>query len=454
MNWDLRQMLETISIQPSPGRRLRPQKLGLLHVPREVQLLIYEFALIECPKWEKRHISECRYKPSDINCTEILPFLNLSINIWQTMDGEFKQNVGNHCNCAKRTGLGLLGVSREIHHLAAPIFWSQNTFCFLDAMEFLATVGHRLRDESRNHLRSISILNPDATGFSNHVSLPYSLSRSKANMQAFWSTVSKCKQLSNLELPPPYIKPALFSFAHWDLLAEHLTELAAVRFSYLLPYINMNSGWGSPSQFRYFSPSYRNPGQQDVFVRCSRTVPLRQRSWTSEAAAEFYREMELNFKIHVDTIVKTKYLNASPERLAHYQETFKLLPGLDEHHRTHRITLPTGENTTIKFYGLPISKKTRIKQARKRQALDRTQRLKNGLTQLQFEEQQERKNQIKEQEERKEMRERDDELAERRVRRIQIHDAEAATVKKQKKKVRKEDAKRKEQRKQERKRAT
>ncbi|CAI6036533.1 unnamed protein product [Clonostachys chloroleuca] len=320
-------------------------------------------------------------------------------------------------------------------------------------MEFIATVGHRLRDEHLNHLRSISILNPDTTGFSNHVSLPYRLSRSKANMQLFWSTVRKCKQLAKLELPPPYIKPALFSIEQWDLLAEHLTDLAAVRLSYLLPYINMSSGWGYPSQFRYFNPSYRNPGQQDVFVRCSRVIPLRQQSWTSEIAMEFYREMELNFKIHVDTIVKTNYLNADPERLANYQNTFKLLPGLDEHHRTHRITLPTGEKTTIKFYGLPISKKTRIQQARKRQALDRTQRLKNGLTQSQFEEQQERKNQIREQEEWKEMRERDDELAERRVRRIQMHDAEAATVKKQKKKVRKEDAKRKEQRKLERKRA-
>ncbi|CAH0043660.1 unnamed protein product [Clonostachys solani] len=447
-------MLETITIEPSPGRRLRPQKLGLLHVPREVQLLIYEFALIECPKWEKSHKSECRYKPNDINCTEIPTFLNLSINIWQAVDGEFKQNVGNHCNCAKRTGLGLLGVSRAINHLAAPIFWSRNTFCFLDAMEFLATVGHRLRDKCRNHLRSISILNPDATGFPKHVSLPDSLTRNKANMKAFWLTLMKCKQLTKLELPPPYLKPALFSIEQWNLLAEHLTELAAIRFSYLLPYINVNSGWGSPSQFRYFCPSYRSPGQQDVFVRCSRTVPLRQESWTSEAATEFYREMELNFKIHVDTIVKTKYLNADPERLANYQDTFKLLPSLDEHHRTHRITLPTGENTTIKFYGLPISKKTRIQQARKRQALDRTQRLKNGLTQSQFEEQQERKNQIKEQEERREMRERNDALAERRVRRIQMHDAEAATVKKQKKKVRKEDAKRKEQRKLERKRAS
>ncbi|CAG9990300.1 unnamed protein product [Clonostachys byssicola] len=447
-------MLETISIQPLPGRRLRPQKLGLLHVPREVQLLMYEFALIECPKWEKGHKPGCRYKPNDIHCTEIPPFLNLSINIWQTLEGEFKQNIGNHCNCAKRDGLGLLGVNREIHNLAAPIFWSQNTFCFLDAMEFLATVGHRLRDECRNHLRSISILNPDATGFSNHVSLPYSLSRSKANMQAFWSTVRKCKQLAKLELPPPYIKPALFSIDQWGLLAEHLTELRTVRFSYLLPYTNVDCGWGRPSHFRYFNPSCRYPGQQDVFVRCSRTVPLRQEDWTSEAATEFYREMELNFKIHVDTIVKTKFLNADPERLANYQNTFKLLPSLDEHHRTHRITLPIGEKTAIKFYGLPISKKTRIQQARKRQALDRTQRLKNGLTQSQFEEQQERKNQLKEQEERKEMRERDDALVERRMRRIQIHDAEAATVKKQKKKVRKEDAKRKEQRKLERKRAS
>ncbi|VUC21235.1 unnamed protein product [Clonostachys rosea] len=448
-------MLETISIQPLPGRRVRPQKLSLLHVPREVQLLIYEFALIECPKWEKTHKPKCRYKPNDINCTEIPPFLNLSINLWPE-DGEIKQRVRNYCECAKRTGLGLLGASRAIHHLATPIFWSQNTFCFLDAVEFTATVGHGLRDECRNHLRSVSILNPDATGFSKHVTLSSYLSRNKASMEAFWSTVRKCKKLTKLELPPQYIKPALFSIEQWDLLAEHLTELAAVRFSYLLPYmnINLNTGWGSPSQFRYFSPAYRHVGQLDVFVRCSRTVPLKQEGWTSEAAAGFLREMELNFKIHVDTVVKTKYLNADPERLANYRTTFKLLPGLDEYHRTHRITLPTGETTTIKFYGLPISKRTRIEQARKRQAIDRKERLKNGMTLSQFEEQQERKNQVKEQEERKEMRQRDEALADRRLRRIQMHDAEEAAMKKQKKKFRKEDAKRKEHRKLERKRAS
>lgn len=112
---------------------------------------------------------------------------------------------------------------------------------------------------------------------------------------------------------------------------------------------------------------------------------MRDGSWTNQAAKDLFRELQHNFRVHVDTAVKTKLLGATIDGLEEYRTTFRLPRQLDEHNCLRRIKLPSGETTTIRFYGLRTSKQTRLHAVQEKKALDRKQRLKNNRTHAQQE---------------------------------------------------------------------
>lgn len=99
----------------------------LLQLPRELRDTIYRYVLIEPRLWERRHKPSCsKYNPPITY--EYLPFATPDF----VKDEEDPDGWGwfaTH-SCAKRLGVSLLGVNKQIHDEASPIFWDNNAFCY------------------------------------------------------------------------------------------------------------------------------------------------------------------------------------------------------------------------------------------------------------------------------------------------------------------------------------
>ncbi|CAG9999009.1 unnamed protein product [Clonostachys byssicola] len=358
---------------PNHAAGPRPKKLNLDHLPLEIVLRIYEFALVERPRWEKTHKPTCKYKPKfGDDIYENPPFLQTKVTVYADMT----QKTECSCSCAKRTGLGLLLASRGVNELAAPIFWSRNTFCFLDAIELIATVGRLLRPAYVEMIRAISIMNPDQSGYTGHVD--YTLSKGKQR-HAFWDTLERCRGLESLDMPGAYISATKWFSQRMAKLPKRAPSLKTVRFNFLLTFTSYDM-WSE-----YPSPWWDHYFPNVIYARCSRSFSLRDQDWNPKAVQELARGLKWNFRVYVGTAIKTSFLGASRERPESYKDTFRLAEGIDEHSSRRRVTLPTGEATTVTFYGFPLSKRDRMDQARRKRALDGQQRKINRLTHAQNE---------------------------------------------------------------------
>ncbi|CAH0016385.1 unnamed protein product, partial [Clonostachys rhizophaga] len=367
------QTTPTLTIQPNHAAGPRPKKLNLDHLPLEIVLRIYEFALVERPRWEKTHKPTCKYKPKfGDDIYENPPFLQTKVTVYADM----RQKTECSCSCAKRTGLGLLLASRGVNELAAPIFWSKNTFCFLDAIEVIATVGRLLRPAYVEMIRAISIMNPDQSGYTGHVD--FTLSKGKQR-HAFWDTIERCTGLESLDMPGAYISATKWFAQRMAKLSRKAPSLKAVRFNFLLTFTSFDM-WSE-----YPSPWWDHYFPNVIYARCSRSFSLRDQDWSPKAVQELARSLKWNFRVYVGTAIKTSFLGASKERPESYKDTFQLAAGIDEHSSRRRVTLPTGEATTVTFYGFPLSKRDRMDQVRRKQALDGEQRKINRLTHAQNE---------------------------------------------------------------------
>ncbi|KAI0513016.1 hypothetical protein F5B22DRAFT_657445 [Xylaria bambusicola] len=107
------------------------QPFGRLSVlAPEIRDIIYEFALVEPPKWER--LSEHWHHSLENN---------------------------QHPSCRGRVwkGIGLLRVNKAIHTEAAPVFLSQNIFFFITRNEFIKCIGIYLRLRYRSLVRHVRI---------------------------------------------------------------------------------------------------------------------------------------------------------------------------------------------------------------------------------------------------------------------------------------------------------
>ncbi|KAI9147346.1 hypothetical protein HJFPF1_12365 [Paramyrothecium foliicola] len=326
------------------------------------------------------------------------------------------------------------GTCRAINAIASPIFWSMNTFCFLDAAEFTAAVGNHLRPEYRELLQSVSIMH----GYQNNVTGYFTHSAHRnARLPDFWEALKRCKNLRKLDMPVEYLKsPCSEYLASFTSEATHLSTL---RLNYLIPFT------------RIYTASKRIP--QTVHVRCSRLMHLQQQEWTAGTVSNLKRELDTNFYVHVNTAVKAQLLGVDVRDLHNYSA--RLPPDLHEDDNKRRLTLPTGEAISVEFYGLPISQKTRIKMLQQKMELDRQQKAATGSTAAQHQaelEQVRRKKQGRDFEARVETLNHEQELVDRRMRRLALLEQDRKSVIKKKKKIRKAVANRIKDQKAERKR--
>lgn len=419
----------TLVVKARPGDSPRPKKLGLQHLPQEILLLIYEYTLVDGIRWDKTHDLDCKFKPQDDGRFE--PVIFLQHVVWVHLDKGNERVAGTPpCQCGKRKGLGLMLTCKTIHKSAAPIFWSKNTFCFLDSVDFIATVGHTLRPKCRELIEDISIMNPARDGYPSHV---YCRDSKVSQRHFFWDTIQKCKNLRTLDLPAPYLKPtSRFDVRRLERLKQKLPNFTSLTLNYLMPYSHIKLWVDYPTVW----VSQRI--EKLTYVRCSRSIDPREQDWSTKPVDEMLRDLQYNFRVHVDTAVKTKFLGANLDHLEEYSKTFELIPGIDEYSNSRRITLPNGEKTTIQFYGLPLSKKDRMRRVQKKMALDKRQKQTNKMTHAQNEAV------LKAKEKRKESREDEADkaldaynlnLTERRVRLLDLKSDEVKAEKKQQRKI-------------------
>ncbi|VUC31227.1 unnamed protein product [Clonostachys rosea] len=343
-------MAATISISfhdLARGSITSSDKPGLDALPPEVRLLIYEFALVEVPRWDKKHKLECKYRPGSTQGFEPPPFVQSKITV---SESPWNVKTETPCSCAKRQGLSLLRVSKSVHKICSRIFLSRNTFCFLDAVEFLAIVGHSLRPELRDQIRDVSIMNPDHTGDSEHVRAPRARFRYR---KPFWETLLKCRGLEKLEIPAAYIESTrdLEVCEYLNLFKEQVPKLSRLHLSFLLA-----------RSSKLYSNSYPSPWMdavdpQVIYAKFSGQIRLSDEEnglWSSDGVDDLWRDLS-SFQMQVDRAIKLKFFGLTVATLPQYWLNFKLIEGLNETSDTRRITLLSGQRAMVKFYGVPYS---------------------------------------------------------------------------------------------------
>ncbi|KAK7229295.1 hypothetical protein V2G26_001465 [Clonostachys chloroleuca] len=342
---------------------------GLDLLPPEVRLLIYEFTLVEIPRWDKKHKLECKYRPGSTQGFEPPPFAQSKVTV-----SEFPWTVKTEtpCSCAKRQGLSLLRVSKSHYEICSRIFLSKNTFCFLDAVEFLAIVGHSLRPELRDQIRDVSIVNPDHTGDAEHIRAPRARFRYR---KPFWETLLKCRGLEKLEIPAAYIESTreLEVADYLNLFNEKVPNLPRLHLSFLLA-----------RSSNLYSNSYPSPwmdalAPQVIYARFSGQIRLSDQEnglWLSDGVDDLWRDLS-NFGINVDKAIKLKFFGLTTRTLPQYWLNFKLVEGLNSTNDTRRITLPSGQRVLVKFYGVPYS--SRVSRASSRYKLSQEQKKREEL---------------------------------------------------------------------------
>jgi hypothetical protein len=424
----------------------RPKKLTFQHLPMEMKLLIYRHALVEPLRWTKAHRVDCIETPKPYRFFADPPF-------WQTKiyvtPAPWPLRTTTPCDCAKRKALNFLLASKAVNAVASPIFWGENTFCFIDAADVTATIGARLRPACRDQIRSISVMTDKPSG--NRHRVDGCFYRGSRRM-LFLDTVMQCKRLESLDMPAAYMLPCCAD--RMAKLSETMPALKSVRLNYLTEYRT------TEPLFRFDSPSSNKTQwyQQSIYVRCSRLLPLKEQQWSPERMTELTRELDTNFRVQVNTVVKTRFLGVPLNQLQRYKICIgNLPPDLYEPSRTRRVTLPTGEVVKVEFYGLPMDPQQKIRAHRQRMAIDRKQIMATGKTVAQHqveEEARQRRKQHRESKAQQETEKLNQALAERRLRRLELTDAKREKTKEEMKQVRKAVKARDEDRKAERKRTT
>ncbi|CAK7270049.1 hypothetical protein SEPCBS119000_003890 [Sporothrix epigloea] len=201
-----------LQIEPAPAK-------GFFRLPRELRQRVYEFSLIEPPKWEKLHKPDCFLTAQDLHSCERPPFINQTI-IDTPLPG---------CQCARRQCLNVLLVNRQVHREAAPVLWSRNVFCFTRVADFALETGKKLRPEHRLMLRHLVVLLYGCD------SLPgQSLRRfPKVMIDKLWETILLCSGLRTLEMSHNVFADR---FEYVCRVRKQLPHLQSLRIATLMAY--------------------------------------------------------------------------------------------------------------------------------------------------------------------------------------------------------------------------
>ncbi len=211
------------------------------------------------------------------------------------------------CHCIRRKGINLLLASRRIHAEAAPVFWSQNVFCFSSPTEVIRDVGARLREEYRELVRHLSVL---------RVQKPWDsevhLTVGKETMDNLWEVLLQCTALQSLEISPFHLFVTSFRrrvpFLGHDnakFLKERRPNFKELRWVNLESYIIARDGE------RADAPLLSGKPEENIFVLFSRPVDLAKIT-EQQAACDHVRDFQLNFVVHCRFATESHIFGRSP----------------------------------------------------------------------------------------------------------------------------------------------
>ncbi|KAL0934460.1 ribosomal protein L32 [Colletotrichum truncatum] len=356
----------TLTVQLPPNQYHSSAKT-LLGLPRELRNQIYNAVLVTPPKYSLSHKSECHFRHNHTR-TSIEPaaymVLDSNVEISGPRLNSWIEPV--QCQCAKRPGLNLLLASRQIHREAAPLFWQKNEFVFITPDEFTNCVGSRLRQEYRALLRNVNIASLEAWNMDVKTTrnvLTDEYMPPTPRWHQFWGVMKQCKGMRRLAVRPEVLRKCTNDVARLRTLLPELRKLEMTFIgkykdrtaAYARDYVNIRS---SPEVQRHI-----------MFVRAAQEVDLEAFKPTAQACKELYRNFTTNFCVHVDRVVKERFLGCwDMENVDLHGGS--VLASLNDSCPEYDVELPTGQTVKICFEGVPQSKETRIRIGREKMIRD------------------------------------------------------------------------------------
>jgi hypothetical protein len=326
-----------------------PESISLLDLPWEVRESIYIHALVSPVRWDRNHDALCKWATRDSVSHPTPPF-----DVYYQKQCENRTDLAKvfQCSCAKRLGLGLLRLNKQIHMEAAPIFWSRNTHCFYDWEDFADLVGARLREEYRLLIQRISVM-------------PVNAQNEYGYLHPFWDTIYKCTGLRALEFPAAYCSSQPDRLVR---LRDEMKNLQAARFIQLrmIDLRKTEVTWAIPKRELPLDPDVESKTQK-FYYRTIYPIPLKP-STTEENYRKMLRDKYMGrfltdaYYAVLMLILDQPYPSPYHNRLANPA----LLPELNDRNHFHEINA-SESNTVVKMFGLPLSRESRIEGARKRQ---------------------------------------------------------------------------------------
>ncbi len=333
MGMELRQLV--LRVDP-------PKPKGFFRLPVELRTHIYRYCLLELPRWEKRHGAACQHAPRDYMSLERPPFtFSTDTSMGLVKNGRLGLVLAS-CDCAKRKGLSLLRLNRQIHREAAAIFWTGNVFCWQRPVTFVKNISAGVRDEYRRLIRHISIV---SDAWENDCRFPRIVWDTVRPYDRFWAAVHKCTGLHSLELRPEYV-----TWYHEPVctLRRHCPQLESFRLVKLHLYdlIYEDDGGGA-----YLCPPEK---RRLLWFKTAWPVDL-GRITDRESCRETTRDFYTNFLVHARFAIETHLLGRPANQFglnvcAAYPYR---VPSLDDTSGSQSIQLRDGSKCDIHVFGLP-----------------------------------------------------------------------------------------------------
>ncbi|GJC93260.1 ribosomal protein l32 [Colletotrichum higginsianum] len=385
----------TLTIRPDFPLPPRPRRRGILfmQLPREVRDQIYEYSLVEPQRHEISHESGCFYKSTQSLRWEPPAFLLKNVVI---CENPYRLVTESACDCDKRKCISLLLANRQIHAEAAPVFWSQNTFCFLSAFEVIVALRHNLRHQYRNLVTEICVMSPADNGAPLHVSLDRSIPNDACptDWPLFWHTICNCAGLRTLQISPGMMWANAERFARMFRKCR-LLHIVLIT---LFPLYNR-----SLEPVEYPSCAYSTMHYCTIYVmlshgRYSRQAPdsMPDSDYDLGADAKDWMDVAYECFLEVDEVnlhIRQEYLDAryhrrpasshaSSEDGESWFYSFTLSRGglISQEKYELSWVSQTGIDYHVRLYGLPPSSRQARQATKERFIREKEQRALNGMT--------------------------------------------------------------------------
>ncbi|KAK2027796.1 ribosomal protein L32 [Colletotrichum zoysiae] len=366
---------------PLPAHQHPSSSKRLLGLPLELRNHIYRHALVAPPKHSRTHDDDCHFRHNH-TATSIEPAACFVLDVATDPIPRdyyiYRRDPPLQCRCAKRAALNLLLACRQVYREATPVFWSANTFVFYHADDFTVCVGARLRAACRPLLRHVYIAS--ATREDGQLWTTRNILSSAwipgggaiPRWLQFWGVLKQCRGLRTLAVQPEVVRRHGADLA---ALGRWLPALERLELTWVGKYKDERVALSPDGRDFLLCGSVQ---RETMFVRAAQAVDLGAADFGGAAwCKELYRDFTTNFCVHLDTIVRSRFLGCDadgPDRDRVELHAGRVAAGLTDARRTWTVELPTGKTARLDFLAVPQSRETRMRLKKVRMARDAARR--------------------------------------------------------------------------------